>query len=58
MKMCRVCWGSHCCNLPLGHAEPHFCCCECESHPDPGSGCVGTAPYYGPETKFYTVELP
>lgn len=50
---CRVYWGSHGCHLNHGHRGPHVCCCECDSHPDDDSGCVGTAPYYGPGTKFY-----
>ena len=54
---CRVYWGSHGCSLLRGHAgDGHDCgCCECKNHPDAGDGvlCVATAPYYGPETRFY-----
>jgi hypothetical protein len=62
---CRVYWGSHGCDLERGHVErdgtPHDCgCCECVNHPDPdpdnpgnAPSCVATAPYYGPETRFY-----
>ena len=53
-KACRVYWGSHGCDLTRGHRGDCDCgCCECESHPDPDSGCVGKAPYYGPDTWFY-----
>lgn len=55
-EVCRVYWGSHGCHEPRGHpAEvPHACdCCECEHHPDPESGCVARAPYYGEHTRFY-----
>lgn len=53
IRDCRVYWGSHGCRLPRGHEGYHLCCCECERHPDPGSGCVGAFPYYGPDTRFY-----
>jgi hypothetical protein len=53
MSKCRVYWGSHGCHLGSGHDGDHFCCCECENHPDPDSGCVGAAPYYGDKTWFY-----
>jgi hypothetical protein len=53
-EACRVYWGSHGCDLARGHEGPCDCgCCECESHPDPDSGCVGKFPYYGPDTNFY-----
>lgn len=53
-KPCRTYWGSHGCDLRRGHRGSHVCdCCECDSHPDPDSGCVGRAPYYGDETRFY-----
>lgn len=56
-QRCRVYWGSHGCDLERGHPggpDSHDCdCCECASHPDPDSGCVARAPYYGPETRFY-----
>lgn len=51
--LCRVYWGSHGCRLPRDHDGHHFCCCRCDCHPDPNSGCVGAWPYYGPETNFY-----
>lgn len=53
---CRVYWGSHGCHEPRGHGPdvPHACdCCECETHPDPDSGCVARPPYYGDGTRFY-----
>ena len=51
---CRVYWGSHGCDFERGHVGDCDCgCCECEDHPDPDSGCVGKAPYYGPDTRFY-----
>jgi hypothetical protein len=53
---CRVFWGSHGCHLPRGHEGPHDCgCCECEDHErdHEEEGCVATAPFYGPETRFY-----
>ena len=53
---CRVYWGSHGCHEPRGHGSdaPHACdCCECETHPDPDSGCVARPPYYGDDTRFY-----
>lgn len=51
---CRVYWGSHGCQLERGHDGPHECdCCTCDDHPDPGSGCVASPPYYGPGTTFY-----
>ena len=53
---CPICWGSHGCTLPRKHDGPHFCCCDCDNHPDPGSGCVGTAPYYGDKTQFFSVD--
>ena len=53
---CRTYWGSHGCSLPKGHEGHHFCCCECVSHPDEDSGCVGAFPYYGPDTNFYTLD--
>ncbi len=51
---CSIGWGTHGCELPNGHAGHHYCCCECVNHPDPDSGCVGTYPYYGSITRFYT----
>ena len=53
VRACDTFWGSHGCELEEDHDGAHWCCCECVEHPDPGSGCVGTAPYYGPETRFY-----
>ena len=51
---CRVYWGSHGCELARGHEGDCDCgCCECGCHPDPDSGCVGKAPFYGPGTRFY-----
>jgi len=51
---CRVYWGSHGCELARSHEGDCDCgCCGCANHPDPDSGCVGKAPYYGPETRFY-----
>jgi hypothetical protein len=50
-----VYWGSHGCDLERGHEGDCRCsCCGCSDHvghPEPG--CVGAAPYYGPETRFY-----
>jgi hypothetical protein len=55
--ICRTYWGSHGCGLEKGHEGHHFCCCGCENHPDPDSGCVGKYPYYetysGKPTEFY-----
>ncbi len=53
VRVCDTFWGSHGCELEEDHVGAHWCCCECVEHPDPESGCVGTAPYYGPETGFY-----
>jgi hypothetical protein len=54
MVNCRVCWGSHGCDLPKGHEGHHRCrCCQCKNHPEPDSGCVGAYPYYGPDTNFF-----
>ena len=52
--LCRTYWGTHGCDLTRGHDGDHFCgCCTCASHPDPDSGCVGAAPFYGPRTSFF-----
>ena len=49
---CRVFWGSHGCDLLRGHEGHHRCdCCECDVH-EPGTECVGSHPYYGPDTSF------
>lgn len=58
MSDCRVYWGSHGCDLEFGHEGPHFCCCECATHPDEDSGCVGAWPYYGDITRFYGEDAP
>jgi hypothetical protein len=54
---CRVYWGSHGCDLERGHPggpDSHDCgCCQCTAHPDPDSGCVAKAPFYGPGMRFY-----
>lgn len=51
---CEVFWGSHGCGLDRDHEGPCECgCCHCENHPDPDSGCVGRAPFYGPDTRFW-----
>jgi hypothetical protein len=50
---CNIFWGSHGCQLRYAHAGAHVCCCDCVAHPDADSGCVGAAPYYGPDTRFY-----
>lgn len=52
-RSCRVYWGSHGCERRRGHRGHHFCCCDCERHPDLDSGCVGTYPFYGSDTSFY-----
>jgi hypothetical protein len=46
---CRVYWGSHGCDLERGHKDD----CECGNHPGSDPCCVGKAPYYGPQTRFY-----
>lgn len=63
---CRVYWGSHGCSLARGHEGEHVC--DCSIAPDgsllphmndaPGSGNVGRAPYYGPDTRFYGEDAP
>jgi hypothetical protein len=55
---CDVYWGSHGCELARGHEGAHLCGCECESHPDPDSGCVCGFPYYGWRTVFYGDDAP
>lgn len=56
---CRVYWGSHGCARPRGHEGAHWCdCCECDSHPQEGEGCVAGPPYYGPDTRFYGEDVP
>ena len=57
---CDTFWGSHGCQLERGHDGHHNCCCECVDHPDPGSLCVGTHPYYGPSvpTYFFGADAP
>lgn len=62
---CRVYWGSHGCDLERGHDGSHVCsCCDCPDGAHDGMTaprlsdeinvvCVGRAPYYGPETRFY-----
>ena len=51
---CEVYWGSHGCKYDRGHIGDHECdCCECVNHPDPDTGCVGKAPWYGDITRFY-----
>lgn len=58
-RFCRVYWGSHGCDLPRGHKQPHECsCCTCLDHAknnfyEDGVKCVAKPPYYGPDTKFY-----
>lgn len=55
--LCAVFWGSHGCEKSRGHRWGHRCsCCHCgwfhgllHRH----RGCVGRAPYYGPDTTFY-----
>ena len=50
---CRVYWGSHGCHLEREHDGDCECdCCDCDPHVA-GTGCVGKAPYYGPDTRFY-----
>ena len=59
MSPCLTYWGSHGCDLERGHKGAHECdCCDCLRHPDPDSGCVATAPYYGWKTGFYGEDAP
>lgn len=57
---CDIFWGSHGCDLALGHAGQHLCrpchgiLDEHQAHHDSATGeeygvvgCVGTWPYYG-----------
>lgn len=65
LEDCGVCWGAHMCDLESGHEGTHRCeCCDCPpGHHDGVTApvlvdddacvCVGQAPYYGPDTKFY-----
>jgi len=57
---CLVAWGTHACRLPADHTEPCQCCCTCTDHlaESDENGCVGAAPYYGPETTFSNAPVP
>lgn len=60
-KPCRTYWGSHGCDRRRGHRGSHVCdCCDCEDHDrdHEAEGCVGRAPYYGPDTSFYGEDVP
>lgn len=55
-EYCRVYWGTHGCELPRGHEGNHKCiCCKCNDHESQynENGCVGTYPYYGPDTRLW-----
>ena len=57
---CATYWGTHGCKFARGHEGNCKCeCCECVDHQaNPEEGCVGSAPYYGPETRFYGEDAP
>ena len=68
MASCGVFWGSHGCDLPVGHDGQHVCSC-CPGEPGhttasstdrvedvDGVACVGTWPYYGPDTVFFRLD--
>jgi hypothetical protein len=60
MGQCNAAWGSHGCILSANHDGPHVCQCHLDHPPSTNCseefGCVGTTPYYGPDTKFYDAE--